>query len=500
MINMPNKRMTLWCSIFCICLMFACKNVEHYPDTLLRIDNLTIHHSDSALYMLNLLDDFMSTQSEEVQMYHCLLKAKAIEGCHKPHTSDSLMRQVVKYYQKNGPPEKLMEAYFLLACVYRDLNDALNALEYYQKATDVRTESPRHLLKSQAYSQMGTLFTYLGMHYEAMEVYRKACFHAQWECDSLDIAGHYRKLAQNFAVRNKMDSTMYYYELAGRYDAKGTVHEKIDVYIRQREFDMALRILNENRESYSGWGDYYHGTNKRDSASIYYQQALAGGNVNFWERLNIYRRLALYAEERGRIMQALIYTKKVNSLLDSLSINHNMEEEDRMRTIYAHHYEAKSEKRNFIQEGKKDESASWWWMGIVPLVGIVAGLLSSPKKKKSSSLSKVDFSALPFCRLVKTHARNPNFKLNDTQWEALKREMDIAFNNFTGRLLELCPKLNDVELHVCCLVKLEISPTNIAHIIVRQKNTVSTIRERLNKKLLGKEGTAKQFDQFIEQF
>ena len=493
--------MALWCFVFWICLMFACKNVEPYPNTLLRIDSLTIHHSDSALYMLNLLDDFMPTQSEEIRMYHCLLKARAMEGCHKPHTSDSLMRQAVKYYQKNGPSEKLMEAYFLLACVYRDLNDAPNALEYYQKATDVRTEYPHHLLKSQAYSQMGILFTYQGMHYEAMEVYRKACFHAQWECDSLDIAEHYRKLAQNFAVRNKMDSTIHYYELAGRYDAKGAIQERIEVYIRQKEFDKALRILKENRESYSGWGDYYHGTNKCDSASIYYQQALNEGNVNFWERLNIYRRLALYAEERGRIMQALIYTKKVNSLLDSLSTSHNIEAEDRMRTIYMHHNEAKSEKGSFTQEEKKKESASsWWWLGIVPLIGSVAGLLFLYKKKKSLFSSKVDFSALPVCRLVKTNARNPNFKLNDAQWKELKREMDIAYNDFTSRLLELCPKLNETELRVCYLVKLKISPTDIAHIIVRQKNTVSTIRERLNKKLHGKEGTAKQFDQFIEQF
>ena len=497
--NMPNKHMALWCSIFCICLMFACKNVEPYPDTLLRIDSLTIHHSDSALYMLNLLDDFMPTQSEEIRMYHCFLKAKAIEGCHKPHTSDSLMKQVVKYYQKNGPPEKLMEAYFLLACVYRDLNDALNALEYYQKATDVRTEYPHHLLKSQAYSQMGTLFTYQGMHYEAMEVYRKACFHAQWECDSLHIAEHYRKLAQNFAVRNKMDSTMHYYELAGRYDAKGSIHERIDVYIRQKEFDKALRILKENRESYSGWGDYYHGTNKRDSASIYYQQALKGGNVNLLERLNIYRRLVLYAEERGRIMQALLYTKKVNSLLDSLSKNHNMEVEDRMRAMYTRHYEAKTEKGGFTQE-KKDKNVSWWWVSVVPLVGVIAGLLYLPKKKKSPSSIKVDYSALPICWLVRTNARKPDFKLNDAQWEELKREMDFAFDGFTDRLLELCPKLNEVEIHVCYLVKLEVSPTDIAHIIVRQKNTVSTIRERLNKKLYGKEGTAKQLDKFIEQF
>ena len=82
----------------------------------------------------------------------------------------------------------------------------------------------------------------------------------------------------------------------------------------------------------------------------------------------------------------------------------------------------------------------------------------------------------------------------------LKQEMDIAFNNFTSRLLDICPKLNDVELHVCCLVKLKISPKNIAHIVVRQKNTVSSIRERLYKKIHGELGTSKQFDEFIERF
>ena len=481
--------------------LIGCKQKTVYPNTLLRIDSLTIHYSDSALYMLDLLDDFMPTQSEEIQMYHCLLKTKAREGCHKPHTSDSLMKQVVKYYQNNGPSEKLMEAYFLLACVYRDLNDAPFALEYYQKATNVRSENQNHLLKSRAYSQMGTLFAYQGMHFEAVDVYRKACYHALKECDSLDIAELYRKLARSFAARNKMDSTMHYYELAGQYDAKGTVPERIDVYIRRKEFDKARRILNENRESYSGWGDYYHGTNKRDSAFVYYQQALNDGSVGLLQRLNIYRRLALYAEERGRIMQALMYTKLVNGLLDSLSISHNMEVEDSMRAFYIRLYETKAEKESFTQEEKKEKGASLWWVGVVPLVGFVARwLYCHQKKNSSSSFSTVDFSALPVCQLVKTHARNPDFKLNDTQWEDLKREMNVAFNDFTDRLLNLCPKLNDVELRVCCLVKLKVSPTDIAHIVVRQKNTVSTIRGRLYRKIHGEDGTAKQFDQFIENF
>lgn len=481
--------------------LIGCKQKTVYPNTLLRIDSISQHRPDSALYMLNLLDDFMLGQPEKIQMYYHLLKTKAKEGCHKSHASDSLMKRVVKYYQKNGPSEKLMEAYFLLACVYRDLNDASYALEFYQKATDVRSEYPCHLLKSRSYSQMGTLFTYQRMHFEATEVYRKACFHAQKGCDSLEIAEHYRKLAQSFAVRNKMDSTMYYYELAGRYDTKGTISERVDVYIRQKEFDKARRILNENRDFFSGWGDYYYGINKRDSASLYYQNALDCGGVDLFQQLSIYRRLALYAEDRGRIMQALMYTKKVNTLLDSLSINYNMEVEDRMRALYTRQYEANFEKESLDQSGKKDESATLWWVAFVSLVGFVVGwLFRQQKEGSSSSSSNMNFVGFPVCQLVKTHARNPEFKLNDGQWEELEREMNVIFNDFTGRLLELCPKLSVVELRICYLVKLKVSPTDIAHIIFRQKNTVSTIRVRLYKKIHGIEGTAKQFDEFIEQF
>ena len=481
--------------------LIGCKQNTVYPNTLLRIDSLTTQHPDRSLFMLTLLDDFMPTQSEEIQMYHQLLKAKAQEGSHKPHTSDSLMKRVVRYYRENGPLEKLLEAYYLLACVYRDLNDAPYALEYYQKATDVRAEN--HLLKSKAYSQMGILFTFQGMHFEATGVYRKACYHARLVADSMEVAEHYRNLARNFGVREKVDSMFHYYEQASLFDAKGTFNEKIDAYIRQKDFDKARRALDENRESYSGWGDYYHGINKRDSASFYYQHALDDGSVDVMQRLNIYRRLAMYAEERGRIMQALMYTKQVNNLLDSLSLKYNIEIEDRMRALYTRQYETKTEMDKSFQNERKDENGSMRWLaGLVPLAGLAGWWIFRHWKSRSSAVRRKEQAPLPdlpMCRLVKTNARNPDFKLNDAQWEELQKEMDEAFSGFTNRLLEVCPKLSDVELHVCYLLKLGVSPTDIAHIIVRQINTVSSIRERLYKKIHGENGTARQFDRFIEE-
>ena len=477
-----------------------CKQKTVYPNTLLRIDSLIVHHPDSALYMLDLLNDFMLTQPEEIQMYHCLLRTKAKEQCHEPHISDLQMRRVMDYYRKNGPSEKLVESYFLLACIYRDLKHISYALEYYQKAIEVRTDIPFHSLKSRAYSQMGALFTNQGMHFEATDVYRKACCHALLECDSLELSLHYKNLANNFAMRNKMDSTMKYYELAGQYDAKGTVHERVDAYIQQKEFEKARKVLDERGELYSEWGDYYHGINKRDSAFIYYQHALDSGGVDHLQQLNIYRRLALYAEEQGRIMQALMYTKIVNGLLDSLNVNHKLEAEDRMRALYSH-YDARLEKDNLVEEEKRDGVD---WKTLVLLVPLFVWMLYYSRKKYISSLSYKkklsELMTLPTCRFVKDNARNPHFKLNEAQWKELKQEMDATLNGFTERLRNLSPKLNDGDFHVCYLLKLELSPTEMAHILVCQTNTVSTIRKRLYKKIHGVEGTPGELDKFIKNF
>ena len=220
--------------------------------------------------------------------------------------------------------------------------------------------------------------------------------------------------------------------------------------------------------------------------------------------MNIYRRLALYAEEQGRIMQALMYTKIVNGLLDSLNVNHKLEAEDRLRALYSL-YEAKSEKESWIketEEGVKD----WivWPISTILLVALAVGVFYNNRRKKSSSSAspkRVSESLdLPICRMIKTNARNPDFKLNNAQWEGLKEEIDASLNGFTERLLCLNPKLNDGDIHVCFLLKLEIAPTDMAHIMVCQTNTVSSIRKRLYKKIHGVDGTPSQLDQFIKEF
>lgn len=95
---------------------------------------------------------------------------------------------------------------------------------------------------------------------------------------------------------------------------------------------------------------------------------------------------------------------------------------------------------------------------------------------------------------------NANACLSTKQWEQLGEELDLTYEQFSSRLYTICPKLNETELHVCCLLKLSVPLIDIAHFTAHQKSSISTLRERLYKKIHGTQGSGKALDQFIAEF
>ena len=91
-------------------------------------------------------------------MYYRLLCIKANDKAYILHTSDSLILPVLHYYIEKDDERHLPEAYYYAGRVYRDLGDAPQALEYFEKAAEALPEDGGYKLKSKIYSQMGTLF------------------------------------------------------------------------------------------------------------------------------------------------------------------------------------------------------------------------------------------------------------------------------------------------------------------------------------------------------
>lgn len=87
-------------------------------------------------------------------------------------------------------------------------------------------------------------------------------------------------------------------------------------------------------------------------------------------------------------------------------------------------------------------------------------------------------------------------RLHDDEWESIERLLKRSYPGFTSQLRTLHP-MSELEYHVCLLIKLRIAPSDIADVLLRDVSTISTVRSRLYKKVFGKKGGAKEWDEFI---
>ena len=100
---------------------------------------------------------------------------------------------------------------------------------------------------------------------------------------------------------------------------------------------------------------------------------------------------------------------------------------------------------------------------------------------------------------IKLNAGNNGFHISEAEWLTLGRQIDEVYFQFTNRLLNFC-KISSEEIRVCYLLKIGMTPANIAVAMNKTKSGIAMLRKRLYKKLTQKEGSPKQLDDFILNF
>ena len=73
-------------------------------------------------------------------------RCSAADKAYMRHTSDTLIRQVVAYYEDGADPWLLPEAYYYAGRVYSDLGDAPQALDYFERAAEALPPKGREML------------------------------------------------------------------------------------------------------------------------------------------------------------------------------------------------------------------------------------------------------------------------------------------------------------------------------------------------------------------
>ena len=137
----------------------SCYRSEHTEQQLLMMDTLSDENPDTVLTMLDCMD--FNAMSKSERMHAELLRGKAMNKAYVNFTTDSVMLEVVDWYERHGNANQKMLAYYILGCAYRDLEDALSALKYLNLAVDAVDESDEDCdlnTLMRVYSQMGGLY------------------------------------------------------------------------------------------------------------------------------------------------------------------------------------------------------------------------------------------------------------------------------------------------------------------------------------------------------
>ena len=278
-----------------IMILTSCVGNRKYDDLMQRADSIMNVNDDSAKVAIRMLDGVkpqLLEFSKAQKMRYELLRHKAMNKACITFTSDSVMKEVVDYYDHHGSANERMLANYVLGCVYRDLHEAPMALEYYNKATeqaDTTAADCDYGTLYRVYSQMGFLFSKQYLPYQELNAFDKAEKYAYLAKDTLNAIINYQNKGDAYGYLGKKDSVIAINLQAAKlfkkhgndYAAAIAFGCNYDYYIEKKDSINAKKAFeaynstgyegNSNYEDAKAYvlyqkGTYYLFVNKQDSA------------------------------------------------------------------------------------------------------------------------------------------------------------------------------------------------------------------------------------------
>ena len=569
-------------------ILTSCAGNRKYDDLMQRADSIMNVNDDSAKVAIRMLDGVKSQLPEftkKQRMRYELLRHKAMNKACITFTSDSVMKEVVDYYDHHGSANERMLANYVLGCVYRDMHEAPMALEYYNKATeqaDTTAADCDYGTLYRVYSQMGFLFSKQYLLYQELNAFDKAEKYAYLAKDTFNAIVNYQNQGEVYDFLGKKDSVIAINLLAAKlfkkhgndYAAAIAFGCNYNYYIEKKDSINAKKAFeaynstgyegNSNYEDAKAYmlclkGTYYMFTGQLDSACYILQQSLKFCK-SFSNKAATTKALAHYYAKVNQPSLAMKYALQSSEYNDSDLIGARKTQLQQMQAMYdygrnqeiAKNAEQKAErstrmnymivlscvilflllsyiyrkqlalKKKKIAVSKKlyedcllklkrlqDEKAKLVAENDNKLAHVITEKENTINKLKAeindiqeryslSSISNVELSLMDssICKKIKFIEVHPRKKMSDEDWKELADTVEKTIPNFIPRLKN---KLNDKDYQICLLIRLGFSTSLIARLLGLSDAAISKSRKTMLKKLCGKIGKPKEFDEYVLQ-
>ena len=252
-------------------ILASCAGNRKYDDLMQRADSIMDVDDDSATVAIRMLDGIkpqLPEFSQSQKMRYELLRHKAMNKACITFTSDSVMKEVVDYYDRHGSANERMLANYVLGCVYRDLHEAPMALEYYNKATeqaDTAAQDCDYATLCRVYSQMGVLFSKQYLPYQELFSFEKATHYAYKAHDTLNAIRYYYNKTGAYTYLDNEDSAIIVNTRAAELFRKHGYDRAADIafgcnyvyYLKRNNIDKAKKAFEAyNRANFVGNQNY----------------------------------------------------------------------------------------------------------------------------------------------------------------------------------------------------------------------------------------------------
>ena len=149
---------------------------------------------------------------EHNQYYYDLMNIKTLDKSYQDITADTIITDIISYFERNGSEAELGEAYYYGGRVCREQGDAPQALDYFQKSLDALQSREYLYRKGKIASQMGQLFLELYMFEQAKPKFQEAIAYQTACGDSVGLMYNYSSLANTYDNLAILDSSIICYE------------------------------------------------------------------------------------------------------------------------------------------------------------------------------------------------------------------------------------------------------------------------------------------------
>lgn len=243
----------------------------------------------AAMQRLDSIKPLFNNETEYMRNKLALLEIRLQDKAYITHTTDKQIKNICRFFEKNGTSVDKQEAYYYMGSVYRDLNDYPNAVTYFLKSAAIAETNMTigNALLQNAYSQLSYLYKTQFNYIDALDAALKQLDIARRngaanERTYMNVASSYYELKDTLLTIQYTDSAIYCIKhnqkILGNADILASALGKYSVAGERIKADFCYDLLKKIPKELQGFNYlsnlafYYEFFNFVDSASVAMQE------------------------------------------------------------------------------------------------------------------------------------------------------------------------------------------------------------------------------------